>query len=130
MTNLTINTKSNTIEMSKKFAKAASRYGTPEYKDLQAVRADYPTYKIVTKTVSKKKDSFKGLTYEYMESYIKTRDNADEMMGKYNALRAASENKDDEFAEAVSYGTIKKWFLAQYPALTAYRENIKEILAA
>ena len=130
MTNLTINTKSNTIEMSKKFSKAASRYGTPEYKDLQAVRADYPTYKIVTKTVSKKKGSFKGLTYEYMESYIKTHDNANEMMSKYNALRAASDNKDDEFAEAVSYGTIKKWFLAQYPALTAYRENIQEILAA
>lgn len=130
MTNMTINTKSNTIEMSKKFAKAASRYGTPEYKDLQAARADYPTYKIVTKTVSKKKDSFKGLTYEYMESYIKTHDNANEMMSKYNFLRAASESKDDEFAEAVSYGTIKKWFLAQYPALTAYRENIKDILAA
>ena len=130
MTNLTINNKNNTIEMSKKFAKAASSYGSPEYKDLQAARADYPTYKVVTKAAPKKKDSFKGLNYEYMENYIKTHNNAEEIMNKYNALRAATENQDDEFAEAVSYGTIKKWFLAQYPALTSYRENIKNILAA
>ena len=32
MTNLTINNKARTIEMTKKFEKAASRFGSDEYK--------------------------------------------------------------------------------------------------
>lgn len=46
MTNsLTINERNKTIEMTKKFANAAKRYGSNEYRDLQNARKDYPTYK-------------------------------------------------------------------------------------
>lgn len=45
---MTINFHSNSIEMTKKFAKAASRFGSDEYKALQEARKDYPTFKIVT----------------------------------------------------------------------------------
>lgn len=40
MTNLTINNKARTIEMTKKFEKAASRFGSDEYKMLQEARKD------------------------------------------------------------------------------------------
>ena len=64
MFNLIIDSKKNTIEMSKKFAKAASRFGSEEYRQLQEARRDYPTFRIVTKTTrTKKSDCFKGLTY-------------------------------------------------------------------
>lgn len=65
--------KNRTIEMTKKFAAASSKFGTEEYKTLQEVRRDYPSYKVVTITrKASKSDSsaFKGLTYEYMEKYI------------------------------------------------------------
>ena len=69
-----INEKKNAIELSKKEAKAAAKFGTPEYKALQEARRDYPTFSV--KTVSQKpaakKNTFKGLTYEYMEMYIES----------------------------------------------------------
>lgn len=41
MTNITINTKKNVIEMSNAFAKAAKNVGSEEYKTLQEARRDY-----------------------------------------------------------------------------------------
>ena len=71
MSNLNINFVHNTIEMPKAFAKAAGKYGSEEYQALQCARKDYPTYSVVIiKRSGKKRDSFKGLTYEYMEQYM------------------------------------------------------------
>ena len=50
MTNLTINNKARTIEMTKKFEKAASRFDSDEYKALQEASKNYPAYKVVVKT--------------------------------------------------------------------------------
>lgn len=129
-TEIRINDKNKTIEVTKKFATAASRYGTREYEDLQNVRRDYPKYKVVTRSAGKKKDSFKGLTYDYMEKYIREHDNADKtIMAEFNALRGKNaDGTNVEFADSVSYGTVKEWFLSQYKELTAYRENVTKIL--
>jgi hypothetical protein len=45
-----INEKKNAIELSKKEAKAAAKFGTTEYKQLQEARRDYPTFSVVTVT--------------------------------------------------------------------------------
>ena len=50
LTNLTINNKARTIEMTKKFEKAASRFDSDEYKALQEASKNYPAYKVVVKT--------------------------------------------------------------------------------
>ena len=47
MNNITVNAANNTIELSKKFAKAACQYGTEEYRMLQEVRRDYPGFEVV-----------------------------------------------------------------------------------
>ena len=68
MNSITINTTANTIEVSKKFAAKAFRYGTEEYKMLRDARADFPGFKVVEvarKAAKSVKNSFKGLTYEY-----------------------------------------------------------------
>ena len=59
-----INEKKNAIELTKKEAKAAAKFGTPEYKALQDARKDYPGFKTVTVTTKApaKNDTFKGLT--------------------------------------------------------------------
>ena len=66
MTTMKINEKKNTIEITKTFAQKAARVGSPEYFELLEVRHNFPKFKVVVNQ-TKSKDSFKGLTYEYME---------------------------------------------------------------
>lgn len=127
-TNIKINDKNHTIEIIKKFATAAKRFGTPEYDDLQAVRRDYPRYRIEIKTAAKKADCFKGLTIKYMESYIRNHDD-EETLTNFFVLCGKDENGDDqEFAATATYGEIKKWFLDSHEELKIQRKTIDEIL--
>ena len=41
MTNIKINERNNTLVITKKFEKAASKYGSPEYKELKEAKADF-----------------------------------------------------------------------------------------
>ena len=127
-----INNKKMAIEMTKKFAAAARKFGTQEYKDLQAVRKDYPNYKVVTVTrkTTVKKDSFKGLTYEYMEKYIATHDDDGKILEKYNDLRGLSERAKEALAEPCSYLEMRAWFLNTYPAIAKFHEDREKLLAA
>ncbi len=48
MSNITINNKARTIEINKTFAAASSKYGSPEYKELQDAPRDYPDFRVIT----------------------------------------------------------------------------------
>ena len=131
MTNITINEKNNTIVITKAFAKKASRFDSPEYKALQRARNDYPNFSVEVRTAPKKKDSFKGLTYAYMEKYIAKHDDADQtIMKEYEMLRGISEEAEELMAEALSYGEMKEWFLNKFPEIRAFHEKRAAILAA
>lgn len=133
MTNIKINNKNRTIEMTtKKFAAAASCYGTSAYKELQEARRDYPDYRVITKaTRVKKVDKHKGLTYKFMENFIKKHDDeSGSVMAEFNNLRATSEEAKDFGAEAVSYGEIKTWFFKQYPEFAEFQKKREEALVA
>ena len=54
-----INFAAKTITLSKKFADAASKVGTEEYRQLQNVREDYPSFEIAVKQI-KKNSNTKG----------------------------------------------------------------------
>jgi len=144
--NIRINDKNHTIEITKKFATAAKRFGTSEYEDLQTVRRDYPRYRIEIKTSSKKADCFKGLTHNYMKDYIEKRivdrdkeineGNDPEAKNEFREILVnfyflcglTEEGEKQEFAAAASYGETKKWFLEQFPELNLQRDRINEIL--
>lgn len=130
-TNIIINSNTRTITLtSKKFADAASRYGTKAYKELQAARCDYPDYQVVTKSArTKKADNFKGLTYAFMEHYIKAHDDENgSTMAEFNSLRATSEEAKAVGAETLTYGAIRAWFLEQYPAFAEFQKKREKIL--
>ena len=132
-TNIIINHTNCTITLtSKKFAAAASRYDTEAYKELQGARKDYPEYRVVTKSAhSKKTDSYKGLTYQFMESYIKSHDDENgSTMAMFNDLRATSEEAKVFGAESASYGEIRTWFLRQYPAFADFQKKRDALLTA
>ena len=125
-----INRKASTIEINKSFDKAASRFGTDEYNALLQARKDHPGYRVVVKSVAKSRDHFKGLTYDFMERYIATHDNADENMAMFNDLRATSEEAQLLGADAASYGEIKAWFFKTYPEIEAFQKRRETALAA
>lgn len=132
---IVLNNKNRTIELSKKFATAASIYGSEEYKMLQEARRDYPTYRVVTvskKSDKAKKNMFKGLTYEYMELYIEKHDDeAKTIMTEFKALRGQDEMSEALELESKSYFTIKSWFLGQFPEIGEFqkqREAITEVV--
>ena len=130
---MTINFHSNSIEMTKKFAKAASRFGSDEYKALQEARKDYPTFKIVT--VSRKpatqRDTYKGLTYEYMEMYIQKHDDDDQsIMAEYKMLRGMTDEAEEALAVSFTYLEMKDWFLKKFPAIASFHEARAKLMAA
>ena len=118
------------IEMSTTEAKAAGKFDSPEFNELQGLRAAFPTFQIVVKAPKKAKNQLK-IDYNFMEEYIKKNENAEANMEKLNILRG---KKADEgvYVETVNFMEIKKWFLATYPeikeAQKKYREKIDEIL--
>ena len=131
MTAITINAKNRSIELTKTFATASSKFGTPEYDQLQQVRKDYPTYKVVTvtrKATKTDKPSYKGLTYEYMAKYIKSHDDAEENMKEFMELRGVSEEGENALAESAHYQTIKDWFLGKYPEIASFHEKRTELM--
>ena len=129
---MTINYSSRTIQMTKKFAKAAEKFGSDEYKNLQEARRDNPTFKvvIVARKSAEKKDIYKGLTYSYMEKYINAHDDAEEKMKEYKNLRGLSDEAKEALAEPCSYNEIRAWFLNAYPAIAKFHEDRAKLLAA
>lgn len=132
LSNLTINTKARTIEMTKKFEKAASRFGSEEYNALQQARKDNPTFRPVVKSsTSKSKESYKGLTYEYMEKYIEAHDDDEKsIMAEYEMLRGISDEALEALAEPCSYSEMKDWFFDKFPAIKEYHEKREKVFEA
>lgn len=109
------------IIMSRSFEKCASKVGTEEYQRLQMVRNDYPNFTVVRKHIKKapNKETYAGLTYEYMENYIASHANATEIRMTYDEMRLIGA------CHKVSYPTIKKWFLETYPEIVEFGiENV------
>ena len=128
-----INEKKNAIELSKKEAAAAAKFGTREYKALQEARKDYPGFKVVTITrkSTAKKESYKGLTYGYMETYIQKHDDEDNsIMAEYMMLRGLSEEAEEALAESFTYQEMKEWFLKKFPAIAEFHKKREALLAA
>ena len=120
----------STIELSKRFAKAAQYFGSPEFNTLQNVRNMFPNYSVTTKTIKKAhgKDSYKDLTYTYMENYIKSHDDENgTILAEFMDMRATSKKAEDVKAKTKPYGAIKKWFLDTYPEIKGFREHQAEL---
>lgn len=128
MTNsIVINDKNSTIEITKKFAAAAKIFGSQEYEMLQTARSHYPNYYVKVRSAARKADHFKGLTFDYMEKYIKN--HKEELLSDFYTLCGKTDKgEEQEFAATATYGEIKKWFLNQFPELNIKRKSIDEIL--
>lgn len=118
---LKIDFEAGTIIMDRTFAQNCTNTRSEEYTQLQRVRRDYPAFTVVTRTIKKNpcKETYAGLTYQYMEDYIITHEDeetVDAVLAEYSEMRliAACHSK------ALRYPTIKKWFLQKYPEISKF----------
>ena len=107
-TNYTINFEAEEIIITKKFGKAASQIGTPEFKVMQQLRKEFTGFSFVYKTIEKKenKKSYKGLSIDEMKRFVFTR--TDEEVDMFEKVLALASNKQGKYA------IVKKWFLDNY----------------
>ena len=122
---MTINTTARTIILTKKEMTAASRFGSDAYKDLQQARRDYPDFRVttITRKVNTQRETFKGLTYEYMEKYIKAHDDSGSIMVEFKIRCGNPIDPADQLPTPYSYAENKAWFLEQFEAVAKFYEN-------
>ena len=118
------------IIMDRTFAKNSTDTRSEEYAHLQRVRADYPNFTVTTRSCkpNPEKESYKGLTYAYMEDYIistESKDTVLEVLDEYNRLRLIAECH----SKSRRYPAIKRWFLARYPEVENMNKTVDDILA-
>ena len=118
---LKINHENKTIIMDRTFSKFAENTRSDEYAHLQQVRRDYPDYAVTTRTIKRnsEKETYKGLTYEYMEEYILRHESEEkqlEVIKEFHELRTISKCHK----QGLRYPTIKKWFLEKYPEIVDF----------
>jgi len=105
--------------MDRTFAKNAENTRSEEYRHLQSVRQDYPTYNVIRKQIKTPahKESYKGLTYDYMRTYINNHEPEDTRQTMSDELEHMIEISK---CHSIRYATIKKWFLAKYPEVVGF----------
>ncbi len=107
---------SKTIIVTKKFLKAASVMGTPEYRELKKLLQENPGYTVVERKINQKasRTTYHELTYAVMQNIIEdVYKDDEEMKGKKIA-----EFKDIQemfaFNNTTKYGHVKAWFVKNY----------------
>ena len=111
---LKIDFSSGKLIMDRTFAKAAAYVGSNEYNILQTARQDYPTFVVETRKIKRNpnKECYRGLTYEYMESYIEK--HASNKMDEYKEMRLRAK------CHSIRYPHIKQWFLTTFPEVEQF----------
>lgn len=113
------------IEMTKTEAAKAGKIDTEKYEELCTLMNRFPTFEIeIVKTSTKSVDHLKGLTYEYMENYIKSHN--EELLVEFYELCGKDENgKKINFGVKLSYGEVRMWFLEQFPEIENFEARKK-----
>lgn len=114
------------ICLSRDFERRAANAESEEYALLQSVVSQYPKYTLHSGVIRKKenKESYKGLTYLYMEDYISLYGSESDRE-EYQKMRLLSQ------CHTVRYPAIKEWFLQKYPEVKQYgakKEFLSEVL--
>ena len=109
------------IEVNTIFAKMMENPRSDEYALLQKTKMENPGFTVSRRQIKSnpKKDTYKGLTYEYMKKYIKlheTKEEAEKVIAYLEDQILISKCH----SQRLRYPTIKKWFLAKYPEVAKF----------
>ena len=120
-----INHGNKTITITKAFSSRAADISTREYRELTKLHQDFPDYIIQRRTavITRNKGTYKGLTLDEMEKYIKEKDGSSEGLKAFEAVKAYHTPKGKD---KPSYPKVKAWFLRTYPKYGKVDDNIKQ----
>lgn len=115
------------IEMNTTFAKMVENPFSEEYAFLQKIRQDYPEYKVTIREINKNpnKETYAGLTYQYMRDYIilhSTPEEEADAVAEFDEMLLISRCH----SKGHRYPAIKKWFLNKYPEVSKFGTVEKE----
>ncbi|MBR2414132.1 MAG: hypothetical protein IKB13_06490 [Clostridia bacterium] len=126
---MTINYEKKTIEMTKTESREAGNPTSEKFDDLMKLRTAFPDFSVVVKTSSAKRDTLKGLDYDFMKKYIESHDNKDENLKMFYTLRGLNEKGErDLLIEERTCGEVKMWFLATYTEIEKFNNETKKKL--
>lgn len=101
----------NTVIMNYKFAAAAAQYGTKENRIIRSIRHDFPD--MVEAVVSGREkhtpQANTRLTYQNMETHIRSYENAEALLAAFETVKARSAPL------ASPYKYVSDWFKQQFP---------------
>lgn len=103
----TIDWKTNTFTMTKKFAAEANDYGSEAYNILMDVRSK--GFHVAVRQPKERKACPTRITFKQMETILSCMDYADERMAELHAVMAYSRGLKNP------YEYVRKWFLRNYP---------------
>lgn len=120
------------IEVNTTFAKMMENPLSEEYKLLQELRRDYPMYSVSRRQIKKNpnQEHYSGLSYEYMEWYIKKYGPKDENMLK--ALLDEFEHQKDIascHSRSKRYPVVKNWFFGKFPEVKTFGMSQEQLEA-
>ena len=130
---ITIDYAHSSISISSAFEKRAFTPGTDEYRQLMAVRKDFPDFRLVTRKfkTNTKQEHYRGLTYDFMREYISAHE---------KDAKSVLAELDDQIGITKChslhkrYPIIKAWFLERYPAIAEFgmtkSENVSPLSEA
>ena len=126
---ITLNHKTRTIEVTKKFYAAASKYNSEEEILLRGAQQNNPGYKV--EVISRKtKSTYKGLDYDFMTTYIKAHDDETKTkMAAFLEMRALTAEAIMMDVAPADYLSVKEWFLNEFPEIEAFHEKRQQMLA-
>ncbi len=109
------------IEVNTIFAKMMENPMSDEYALLQKIKMENPGFTVRHRQIktNPKKDTYKGLTYEWMRNHIATHEPEAVVAEK---LKAFDEKVyiSKCHGQSLRYPTIKKWFLKEYPDVAKF----------
>ena len=122
-----VNHEERKIELNKEYFRRIQNPRSEEYETLQMVRKDYPRYEVCLYTIKRNpnKKTYKGLNYEYMETYILTHEPKETkavVLDEFYNMRHIAECHKASYG----YAVIKKWFLAKYPEIAEFGMEKKD----
>ena len=126
---MTINYEKKTIEMTKTEAREAGNPTSEKFNELMKLRTVFPDFEVIVKTSSAKRDTLKGLDYEFMKKYIEKHDENGANLKMFYTLRGMNEKGErDLLIEERTYGEVKMWFLATYTEIEKFNNETKKKL--
>jgi len=89
----------------------ARRYGSPEYKELCKLMKAHPQFTVVQKEIAhnKSKETYKNLSFDFIEKYISIQPYADEIKREYEHVKEIAANMGLSV-----YPYTKSWFLKKF----------------